>query len=140
MIKKLLARPYHLFLLIAIVLFVVSFFHFNTSLDIHLHDTYYIIAIRTLYQGFAIIFWLLWTIYHFTYRFLYGNILIWSHLILTLIFIPIFTIIANYQFLVFDDFSRYMVVVRLAAGTIIAGQCTYPINLITGLIKHHSRT
>jgi hypothetical protein len=73
---KLKTRPYNLLFIEAITLLVASFFTLNETLDIHLHDTYYIIP--TTYAGWAIVLFLLilWLIYLFTNRWLFSKTLV----------------------------------------------------------------
>jgi len=148
LIKKLLARPYHLFLLIAVVLFVLSFFHFKNSVDFHVHDTYYVMNVSSIYWGLSLFFWLFWMIYHFSYWLLYSNKLIWWHLMGIIISnaaiilygrYQISSIRHYYQYSNFEEVNTYLQIGRIIAVTIIAIQFLYPINLLLGLIKRFKK-
>lgn len=75
-------RPYHLLLLTAIVLFIASLFYGDETFDIHLHDTYYVIAIAHLFYSAAIFLAILWLIYLITFKWL-NRYLTWIHLVTT---------------------------------------------------------
>ena len=78
--------PYNLFLLTAFVLIVVSFIiDPNKTVDIHLHDTYLVIAQTHFLWLFAFILWILWILYHITHKIFYSKRLTWMHIIITLL-------------------------------------------------------
>lgn len=144
MIKKLLARPYHLFLLIAALLLILSFFNFKNSVDFHLHDTYYVVDSLSANWGLSLIFWFFWMIYHFAYPILYSNKLIWWHLAGIIISITAIILYGQFQLSVprhyyeyanFDQGEAYQQIGRMIAIAVIAIQFLYPINLALGLIK-----
>lgn len=135
MIKKLLARPYHLFLLIAIALFALSFLHLKGSISIHYYDTYYIITGPPLYHRLAAFFLFFWLIYLFIYPSLYCNTLIWVHLILTIISIIAIFLYANYELVNAENFNSYLLIGKILTGALFAIPLLYPINLIAGRIK-----
>lgn len=136
MIKILLARPYHLFLLIAIVLFALSFFHLRGSINFHYYDTYYIINGSPLYHLLAAFFLFFWLIYLFIYPSLYCNALIWVHLILTIISIIAIFLYANYELVNAENFNSYLLLGKILTGALFAIHLLYPVNLIAGRIKY----
>jgi heme/copper-type cytochrome/quinol oxidase subunit 1 len=76
--------PYSLLLLTALLLFAVGFFVTNT-IDIHLHDTYFVLPFRLLIWSMAIIFVLLWVLYLVTKKALLSKTLSWIHILLTIL-------------------------------------------------------
>ena len=147
--QKLLIKPYDLFLVTALGLFVSSFFSFSQTLDIHLHDTYYVISANYFFWTFALIFFVGWAIYKLTNRFLLTKYLTWVHIILTLIVLAILMTITLWHDLIIPPIkneavsfatltkeSRLQTIIALSITTIfIAGQIAYIINLLGGLIK-----
>ena len=77
------AQPYHLFIIVSLVLFVLSFFVSSASMDLLLHDTYYVMDSATVYMGASLFFLLLWLFYLFTKKLLYSNLLSWMHIAFT---------------------------------------------------------
>jgi heme/copper-type cytochrome/quinol oxidase subunit 1 len=82
-------RPYHLLLLTAIVLFIASFFYGDETFDIHLHDTYYVIAIWHLLRSGAMLLSVIWLAYLIIFRWL-NRYLTWIHLVTTFLCIGLF--------------------------------------------------
>jgi len=76
-------RPYNLLLLTALCILVASFFALDQTFDIHLHDTYFIIAIAHLFWATGILLIILWILYILTRHFLFSKVWIWIHIILT---------------------------------------------------------
>jgi hypothetical protein len=136
LIKKLLARPYYLFLLVAILLYALSFLHLNGSIYFHTNDTYYILNGPTLYQRLAAFFLFFWLIYLFIYPSLYNNTLIWLHFILTILSIVAYYQYANYELTDLKYFKHYLLLGKILAGALFVVHLLYPINLIAGRIKH----
>lgn len=88
-------RPYHLLLLTAIVLFIASFFFSDESFDIHLHDTYYVIAIWHILRTGTMFLSLLWFIYLITFRWL-NRYLTWIHMVTTFLSIGLFITLTHW--------------------------------------------
>lgn len=102
---NILKHPFHLFLITAIALFLLSFFSREYGMDILLHDTYLVIDGQVLYRAAALKLLLLWTICFLARKLLCSNLLTWIHVLLTLAFtlvwiVPVFF---NYR----DGTSNY---------------------------------
>lgn len=79
-------KLYHLFLITAVLLFFVSRLLFSSqTIDIHVHDTYYIISASQVYAVLALICLLLWLLYFFITRFLFSDVLSRLHVFATLL-------------------------------------------------------
>jgi hypothetical protein len=76
-------RSYHLFLIAACLLFIVSFWHRGQTVDIHQYDTYYVIGAELFYRGISLFFVLIWVIYKFTDKYLLTYYLTWGHMVFT---------------------------------------------------------
>ena len=146
-------RPYNLFIIAAIPLLVASFFTLNDTLDIHLHDTYYIIS--TAYACWAIILFLvmLWVIYRFTNRWLFSKMLVWLHAVLTVtVSVFMFIYVFNFRelggmpgmprryvdFNEWDFFWMYRQSIIVSVLLLAIGLAVYALNLLIGLTRRRS--
>ena len=145
-------NPYHLLLLTGLALLLVSFFisPFRT-LDIHVHDTYYVIAQQQIFWLFAFMVWLLWFIYWWTRKALYSTWLSWIHIILTLLTVLFLLFIIYFSGDIFtpqpgsyvdlesgSSFAEYNRNLRLIGYFTIAlllWQLAFVVNLVIGLYK-----
>ncbi|MEO9022277.1 MAG: hypothetical protein ABI237_11260 [Ginsengibacter sp.] len=144
-------RPYNLLLLTGLILILTCFFFFNqnTTIDIHLHDTYFVIAHSHFFWLLAIPALMIWTIYLLTNKILYSKALTWVHVIIT---ISTLVLLASTLFMgesLFNpapkhyyDYSSWNSSVttpaRIIADTIfilLSGQIIFIINFIAGIFK-----
>lgn len=152
MIKKILARPYHLFLLIAIMTLLVAIFFRRETIDIHLHDTYFVIQVSLIHELLAFYLILVWILYHLTFNFLLSKVLIWVHL-LSVISLPLLVIYTYnsynpspeslrryYDYSNYESFKRYSNVKAIMLVAIVTLQALCPLNLIAGMIRHSIRS
>ena len=77
-------KPYNLFLLFSILFTVTGFFFYNRIIDIHLHDTYFVLQHAFLFWWGVAIFLFLWGICWATKQILYSNKLLWMHVVFTI--------------------------------------------------------
>jgi heme/copper-type cytochrome/quinol oxidase subunit 1 len=149
---KLKGRPYHLLFIAAILVLIASFFTMNETMDIHLHDTYYVISAAWTYWAIVVLLLVLWLIYVFTNRFLLSKPLTWIHVVLTIVLALLLTVFVfnpdrgsagmarDYtDWSAFDEFERYNRMITYALLLLPLGLLLYIINLVGGLIKR-SRT
>ena len=143
-------EPYSLFLLTAILLFMLSFLMWGQSLDLHIHDTYIIITTNYFVWTISLIFFLVWGLYKLTDKILWTKKLIWLH-VLTTIFVLIFsaTIEAWHDKImptikttdvvslqkVFEDQKRKQIITLTISIIFIVGQLSFFVNLVGGLFK-----
>ena len=145
-------RP-HNFLLLTVILFLIaSLFVSNQALDIHLHDTYFVLSLSHIV--WPIISWLLtfWTLYLLTKHILFSKVLTWLHIILIVLaslFLLAILSFSNDQRITgtqgrYYDFSNWEAIVQsdglakailLMIFAIIPGLFIYIINLTMGVIK-----
>lgn len=144
--------PYHLLLLTGLVLVVTSFLiNQSRTIDIHVHDTYYVIAQGHVFIFLAFIVWVLWALYLVTRKILYSKSLTWVHVIITLVTLLFLLFLLNFggdilnprprRYLDYSNwttFNRYEQNTRWIAYIMIAllfGQITFVVNLIVGIVK-----
>jgi heme/copper-type cytochrome/quinol oxidase subunit 1 len=147
--------PHHLFLLTAILIYIAGLFSGSITLDLHLHDTYLVITLKSLTSFLAISLLVGWLIYVFTIKHLYSKKLSWLHILLTILAVLFFfalPFIADYYEAIeqtprrYDDLSKlydaplpqlpFTVKLILSAVIIlILVQLIYIINLTKGIYR-----
>lgn len=146
----LLKYPFHLFLITAIILLLFSFFSPDHRLDLHLHDTYFVIDGQVLYRGATLNLLLLWAICFLARKFLFSKVLTWIHVFLTLAFtfvwiVPIFrnywngaTAYADYSGLEsIQHFNTIAYLQLFLALAFVLAQVLFLIHLITGAVRFY---
>lgn len=144
-------KPYYLLLYASLILILVSFLKSDrsTTIDLHLHDTYFVIAHTSIFRLLAIPTFFLWTLYLLTDKTLYSKILTWIHVIITILTLILFAWILFFGegFLNpmpgrYYEFSKWNAhsVFNSSMNTIVIsmfvwGQIIFVINLIAGLFK-----
>lgn len=122
---------------------------FGQSIDVHLHDTYLVIAVNYLIWALAVLFFIAWVVYKLTDKFLWTKKLTWTHVLLTTLVLVLLSTISfwhdkispsikrdaiNYQNII-DDQKRECIIAYPIMIIFISGQIAYFINLIIGLIR-----
>jgi heme/copper-type cytochrome/quinol oxidase subunit 1 len=123
----------------------------DRTIDIHLHDTYYVIAQGHVFIFLAFIVWFLWFLYLLTRKVLYSKTLTWIHVVTTLLTLLFLLSLLNFGGDIFNlssrryldasnwtTFNRYEQGMRRIAYTLIVlllGQIVFVVNLIVGIIK-----
>ena len=129
---------------------MLSFLMWGQSLDLHIHDTYFIISTNYFVWTISLIFFLVWGLYKLTDKILWTKKLIWLH-VLTTIFVLIFfaTIEAWHDKImptikttdvvslqkVFEDQKREQIIALTISIIFIVGQLSFFVNLVGGLFK-----
>jgi heme/copper-type cytochrome/quinol oxidase subunit 1 len=156
-------RFYDILLLLGFIFVLISFVSFKEqTLDIHLHDTYFVIAIRHIVWILALILWIVWGAYKLLNRFLFSEKLTRIHVVTTalLFLINIILLFGNFTMSIvnngapirYNDYSGWSSVKNmldlsgtetkiliLASVVLLLGQLIFPINLSIGLIEKFRR-
>lgn len=129
----------------------MSFLKLNHSatIDLHLHDTYFVIAHTQVFWLLAIIAFFVWALYLLTNKTLYSKKLTWTHVIITILTLFLFVLILFFgeSFLnpfprLYNDFSEwnssdnynsYTKTISLSIFVLLWGQIIFVLNLIVGL-------
>jgi cytochrome c oxidase subunit 1 len=146
-------RPYNLLLLTGLLLVLTSFFKLsqNSTIDLHFHDTYFVIAHTHIFWLLAALALFMWTLYLLTNKILYSKALTWTHVIITILTLFIFALtvffgdnILNPKPFRYYDYSNwnssemYSTLIKTIAIIILIllfGQILFIVNLIAGLFK-----
>src|SRR5690349_4557536 len=107
-----LKSPQSLFFIGVLALVLIGFISRDQTIDIHLHDTYYVIGLSMYYWMFAVFFLALSIIYSFGKNLMLSSKLSMVHLILSFACIICIHIIANNSFtqslfLNLNSYSRF---------------------------------
>ncbi len=146
-------KPYNLLLLTGFILVLISFFVLkqNNTVDIHLHDTYFVVAYTHIFWLLASIALVLWKVYLLTKKLLYSTSLIWVHVVITILTLLLFAVTffwddgfvnpatrRYYDYSNWNSLTHTSGVAKVSAITIrvlIFVQLVFIINFISGLIK-----
>jgi heme/copper-type cytochrome/quinol oxidase subunit 1 len=146
-------KPYNLFLLIGFIFVVISLFVLSqhNSIDIHLHDTYFVITHTHFFWFLAILALFVWVLYLLTNKFLFSKALTWIHVIITILTLVFFALALYYgdnlsnlqprryyeysSLDSFNDYDRYTKTIGTVLSILIFGQIIFVINVIVGLFK-----
>jgi hypothetical protein len=144
-----LSQPNRLLFLIGALLIAISFFLFRKTLDLHVYDTYYVIALNFVCWVLAAFLLLFGLLYSWTGSLMFSTILTWTHVAFTII-LAVFVVTTPYwiqmveqtfsndPFAAIKQRERFHRGLRLLCMLLLAGQITYFINLFGGLIKRYS--
>lgn len=152
-IKK---KPYYLLLYAAGLLMLISFLKLgkNPTIDLHLHDTYFVIGQPYIFWLLAIVAFFVWVLYLLTDKILYSKKLTWSHVIITILTLVFFVLILfsgesflnplpkrYYEFIKWNspdlDSSQLKVFV-ISIFVLLWGQIIFVANLIAGVFVKKS--
>ena len=146
-------KPYNLLLWTGLILVLTSFFILkqNNTVDIHLHDTYFVIAHTHIFWLLAFLALFVWTLYLLTNKILFSKSLVWTHVIITIMTILLFALSLffgdsfinptpprYYDYSSWNSFDNYTTFTKAFGVTIFVllfGQFIFVINFIVGLLK-----
>jgi heme/copper-type cytochrome/quinol oxidase subunit 1 len=146
-------KPYSLLLWTGLFLVLTSFFILkqNNSVDIHLHDTYFVIAHTHVFWLLAIVALIVWILYLLTNKILYSKALTWTHIIITMLTLLLFALnlffdncFINpvprryYDYSNWNSFNNYTTLTKaigISIFVLLLGQFIFVINFIMGLFK-----
>lgn len=139
-------QPHKTLFLVGLLIAVLSFFVSAKTLDVHLHDTYYIISLPTIYGLLAGVLFLYALLYWWTGRIAYSPVLTWTHIVLTLLLVLFAATAPLWLKAVEQGFSpdpfraaeqqwRFQRKASTFALVLLSGQLLFFINLIAGLVR-----
>jgi len=132
--------PYILLLIFGVLLLLISIFPNDRTIDIHFHDTIYIIAMPQIQIGLGILLLFFWFIYSFLYKKLFSNFLVWIHIIITLLFFILLVIIpyvkSSEMLRQYNDAHYFLNRAVLGFSIVWAfTQLMFLINILGGILK-----
>ena len=146
-------KPYNLLLLTGLIFVLTSFFvlNQNNSVDIHLYDTFFVIAHTHFFWLLASLSLFVWTLYLLTNKILFSKALTWTHVIITILTLILFAFtlyigdsLSNLKprryydyssWNSFDIYDKYTKAIGITLSILIFGQVIFIINFIAGLFK-----
>jgi heme/copper-type cytochrome/quinol oxidase subunit 1 len=144
-------KPYHFLLVagIAFILLYLLFFSNTSTIDIHLHDTYFIIAFKHICALFAIVAFGFWLLYICTKKLMHSQALVWVHV--SIVVVTLFTAAITLYFMQYkngmarsyNDFSNLnsplnsvqVQILGIALLAFFCGQMFYVVNLFRGVLR-----
>ncbi|MBN8858998.1 MAG: cbb3-type cytochrome c oxidase subunit I [Sphingobacteriales bacterium] len=149
-------KPYHLLFLTGLIFILTSFFVLkqDRSVDIHLHDTYFVIVHTHILWLFAVLALFVWALYLLTGKILYSKALTWTHVIITILTLLLFafTLFWGDSFLnpaprryydysswnSFDNYTIFTKAIGITIFVLLVGQLIFIINFMVGLFKRRT--
>lgn len=151
-------HPYHLLPLAAIPFLVIFFVWNDVTMDLHFHDTYFVIPARLLTLVPVAYLLIIWIVYLATRKVLFSQKLIWIHVIFAIV-LPCFIFAFPYlihtnlftgdrprRYYDFNEFNYYpfrsalpSYLFRIFFLVLLLGQLIYPVNFFLGLFKQSNR-
>lgn len=124
----------------------LSFFVAGKTLDIHLHDTYYIITLQVVYGVLAGILLFYGLLYRWTGNLLFSPVLTWTHILFTALLVMLVATVPFWEHAVAQGFSndpfeaasqrwRFHRNLSLFILLLLAGQLLFLVNLVTGVVR-----
>lgn len=148
-------KTYHILWTFALLSFIMSIFEYfvsdNSSIDINVHDTYFVFAHFHISILNAIVFLVFGAIYYFFERI---NFELITSLTKTHVGITCFSFVAYYfggtiisllqsnnsDFPLFDDVSNYNIYISLLILIVVIAQLLFILNVVFSGIRHFLRT
>lgn len=148
-VSTFLKTPYNYFLLFAILSLFMSFL-VNDSIDIHLHDTYFVISTRVILWTITAILFFVWGIYTLLKYILLFKWLSWLHILASVIAVGVIFFIASQPYnytpksrvyyngvnTLTTEERKMLVPFAVAVILFFFGQLAFVVNTIGGIIKY----
>ena len=138
-------QPYHFFLLLIIVFGCLAIFSGDRTIDIHLHDTYYVIAFTHFYLASAIILATIWLLSVAFRKIFLSAFLSWVHVIAIIAF---FAYVFYYlwqqhnsprSYIDVSAWQRDALIQRIAVFSFLTGLLALLINMVGGVVTKFIR-
>lgn len=124
----------------------LSFLVTGKTLDIHLHDTYYIITLQVVYGVMAGILLFYGLLYRWTGNVLFSRVLTWTHILFTALLVVLVATVPFWEHAVEQGFSRdpfeaagqrwrFHRNLSLFVLLLLAGQLLFLVNLVAGVVR-----
>src|SRR5687768_6564218 len=124
------SKPYILLAFIGALLLLLSFFSNDRTIDIHVHDTVFIIPASHIFGSLGFLLLFFWLIYNLAYKIIFSKALAWIHIISTIVFFISLVLISFLESFYFLN----QIALGLSIIAVLA-QLLFLINIFTGLIK-----
>ena len=139
------SKPYHMLALTAVLLIMLSFIPANRPMDLPVQGASYKLIYADTLRTIAMLLLLFWILYMITVRFLFSTILIWLHIVITLLL----TVLIVFLFFRYSGQSASGEVMNLSFQTgfsspmvvpvlimlLLLTQLSYIINLFVGVVR-----
>jgi heme/copper-type cytochrome/quinol oxidase subunit 1 len=142
-------KPYQLLLLAALSLLISGFLSAKGTIDLHFHDTYFVIDHVQFYLILSLPAFVLWTIYLLTRNILLSHLMTWVHVALTLLAIgaficlPLFSYPARYvDVSPWSTFNEFQTTNKIIAGIALIftlARLILIVNIVGGIVRRLSR-
>jgi len=135
-------KPYFLLLFAAFILLLISFIKSDETIDVNLHDTYFIIAQNHLYGLFFIVLFFFFIIYFTLHKLniqlckVLNGIHIYGTLFFTIgMFFPYHLILHSTDFPLFDHYEKANMYRSFCVLFFLIAQVLFIINIFASIIK-----
>ncbi len=141
-------KPYGILLIAALLVSIVSFVP-DGAIDIHLHDTYFIIATAHVYRAVALLLLFFAFLYRILRYLLYLDLLSWLHILVTLLGCALVLLPMHYEgfagqprryydysaWASFKQFEQLNRVISVVAISWILAQAVFLLHILLGLLR-----
>lgn len=141
----LLSKPYHLFAFAAVLLIMLSFIPANRPMDLPVQGASYILSYADTLRAIAMLLLLFWILYMITFRFLFSTVLIWLHIVITLLLLALIVFLFfrfsaqnipdEIKDLSFQAGLNPRMIVPVLIMFLLITQLGYIINLFLGMVR-----
>ena len=144
-VSRILNQAYFLFILIVTILILISIFLRERLIDIHIHDTKFVISLMPVLWIISVTLILGWAIYRLTNKFLLTKYLTWFHVIATLLVFIFFIGVCLWQNTsptqevswksLEEELQREQKIFLTISIVFILAQTAFIINLVGGFLR-----
>ena len=120
----------------------------DNTVDIHVHDTYFVIAQGYFFILLAFAAWILWILYLLTRKILHSKSLTWIHVIITILLLLLLLFLVNFgadplprryldfnNLFVFNRDHQNRGWIAYSFCALVFAQITFIVNLMIGIFK-----